>query len=496
MKKTLAIVGALLALLSSCNKADMPQESPAKEEQEIKVNMQVNRVDAFGGTKATVKTKWTVGDVVFVFFQGTDFPGYMELKYGEGGWTGTLKNGLKAEDLGSSGHMQAVFFPYGSHAVPALDGDKIVFKVGEEDLDYTGYYLMDMSNIENTYTFDGETLEGELEMAASDTFWVHFDVTGYDPAHKYVLYQANLRPVRFNYSPFSTHGESGGEFGTAISGYIDQTNGIVSFSGSMGLIFGDPEEKEWRFTILDETACIAYTRDAGKWTVGASTYIGLGNLTNSELWTATPYVDLGLPSGLKWATFNLGATKPDECGDYYAWGEIAPKTDYSWATYKWMQEGQSDWKHITKYTFEDGKKEGIWYEGDNFIGDGKKGLKECGNADDAAYAALGGKFRLPTGDEWAELVSSCTWTWKTTADGYARNGYLVTGPNNRTIFLPAAGIRFGTSLNLAGSDGGYWSSSLSEYSSDYARDVLFDSEGVGSSGDRRYYGFSVRPVSE
>ena len=249
-----------------------------------------------------MKTKWTVGDVVFVFFQGTDFPGYMELKYGEGGWTGTLKNGLKAEDLGSSGHMQAVFFPYGSHAVPALDGDKIVFKVGEEDLDYTGYYLMDMSNIENTYTFDGETLEGELEMAASDTFWVHFDVTGYDPAHKYVLYQANLRPVRFNYSPFNTHGESGGEFGTAISGYIDQTNGIVSFSGSMGLIFGDPEEKEWRFSILDETACIAYTRDAGKRTVGASTYIGLGDLTNSELWTATPYVDLGLPSGLKWAT--------------------------------------------------------------------------------------------------------------------------------------------------------------------------------------------------
>ena len=85
---------------------------------------------------------------------------------------------------------------------------------------------------------------------------------------------------------------------------------------------------------------------------------------------------------------------------------------------------------------------------------------------------------------------------KDVADGYARNGYLVTGPNNRTIFLPAAGIRFGTSLNLAGSDGGYWSSSLSEYSSDYARDVLFDSEGVGSSGDRRYYGFSVRPVSE
>jgi len=473
MKKTLAIAGALLALLSSCNKADMPQESPAKEEQEIKVNMQVNRVDAFGGTKATVKTKWTVGDVVFVFFQGTDFPGYMELKYGEGGWTGTLKNGLKAEDLGSSGHMQAVFFPYGSHAVPALDGDKIVFKVGEEDLDYTGYYLMDMSNIENTYTFDGETLEGELEMAASDTFWVHFDVTGYDPAHKYVLYQANLRPVRFRYSPFNTHGESGGEFGTAISGYIDQTNGIVSFSGSMGLIFGDPEEKEWRFTILDETACIAYTRDAGKRTVGASTYIGLGNLTNSELWTATPYVDLGLPSGLKWATCNLGAISADGYGSYYAWGETAPKTDYSWSTYfDTTDEGST----FTKYATD------------------KKTVLDP--EDDAAQAILGGKFRMPTEGEWQELMDNCTWTWKTTADGYATNGYLVTGPNGKTIFLPAAGDRVGTGLYYDGSDGYYWSSSLGGSNSDYARRVYFVSGGVTRDSDLRNFGFSVRPVCD
>lgn len=219
------------------------------------------------------------------------------------------------------------------------------------------------------------------------------------------------------------------------------------------------------------------------------------NVSKLQLLADVQFVDLGLPSGLKWARWNLGATSPEEYGNYYAWGETASKTDYSWATYKWMQEGQSDWKHITKYTFEDGEKEGIWYESDTFIGDGKKSLQDYDNADDAAYAALGGKFRMPTEADWQELYNNCTWTWMTTADGYASNGRLVTASNGNTIFLPAAGYRLGTAGPQSVTAGYYWSSTLSKYS-ETARYVFFNSEKIIVEGNMRELGFSLRPVCD
>ena len=201
------------------------------------------------------------------------------------------------------------------------------------------------------------------------------------------------------------------------------------------------------------------------------------------------YVDLGLPSGIKWATKNLGASKPSDYGDYYAWGETEPKTEYTWATYKWMQTGQSDWKHITKYTFADGKTEGIWYAPDGtFIGDGKTTLEA---ADDAATQKLGSPWRMPTDDEIKELLDNCTWTW-TTQDG--KNGYEVKGTNGNSIFVPAAGIREGSELDGDGSLGGYWSSSLGSAYGFNAHILYFGSGERGWGDSSRYLGFTVRPV--
>ena len=214
-----------------------------------------------------------------------------------------------------------------------------------------------------------------------------------------------------------------------------------------------------------------------------------GNIGGGDTPSTMEYVDLGLPSGLKWAKCNLGASKPSDYGDYYAWGETEPKTEYTWATYKWMQTGQSDWKHITKYTFPDGKTEGIWYAPDGtFIGDGKTTLEA---ADDAATAKLGLPWRMPTSDEIMELLDNCTWTW-TTQDGI--NGYEVKGPNGNSIFLPAAGYRHSSELDDAGSWGDYWSSSLSTAYSHDARYLYFDSGEHDWSSRYRYYGFGVRPV--
>ena len=204
------------------------------------------------------------------------------------------------------------------------------------------------------------------------------------------------------------------------------------------------------------------------------------------------YVDLGLPSGIKWAKRNLGASKPSDYGDYYAWGETEPKAEYTWATYKWMQAGQSDWKHITKYTVADGQTEGIWYDaGGTFIGDNKTTLEA---ADDAATRKLGSPWRMPTLVEIRELLdaNNCTWTW-TTQDG--KNGYEVKSKTNgNSIFLPAAGYRLGSVLDNAGSEGRYWSGSLSTAYSDNARYLYFASGVHDCYSNYRYYGFSVRPV--
>ena len=188
------------------------------------------------------------------------------------------------------------------------------------------------------------------------------------------------------------------------------------------------------------------------------------------------YVDLGL--SVKWATCNVGANKPEECGDYFAWGETQPKSTYSWSTYKWCR-GSYDTQ--TKYCTRS-----IHGTVDN------KTTLEA--ADDAARANWGGSWRMPTDAELTELREQCTWTWTSQNGVY---GYKVTskksGYTNKSIFLPAAGYRNNSDLPAAGYDGYYWSSSLNTDSPNSAYGLYFDSLDVRR-WYNRYYGFSVRPV--
>ena len=201
------------------------------------------------------------------------------------------------------------------------------------------------------------------------------------------------------------------------------------------------------------------------------------------------YVDLGLPSGTKWATYNVGAGSPEDYGDYFAWGETEPKDYYYWDSYKWMTDGMSSWDGVNKYTSADWQTSGVWYdEYGEFIGDGKTTLDL---EDDAANANWGSDWRMPTKAEQNELRTKCTWTWSM-KNGI--KGYTVTGPNGNSIFLPAAGDRYDSDLGGAGSDGYYWSSSLYTYYSNRAYDLYFSSGIVDLGGSYRYGGRSVRPV--
>lgn len=176
-------------------------------------------------------------------------------------------------------------------------------------------------------------------------------------------------------------------------------------------------------------------------------------------------VDLGL--SVKWAACNLGATKPEGFGNYYAWGETKTKSSYdgdnSENSYDLRRRGVIDGRGnlTTKY--------------------------------DAARATWGGKWRMPTEDEFDELLDRCTWTW-TEQKGVC--GYKVVGPSGRSIFLPAAGLRYGTSSIFVGSNGLYWSSTAYESSSLDAYNLYFDSGSKSTGYNYRRNGRSVRPVSE
>ncbi|MBQ5881493.1 MAG: PEGA domain-containing protein, partial [Bacteroidales bacterium] len=173
------------------------------------------------------------------------------------------------------------------------------------------------------------------------------------------------------------------------------------------------------------------------------------------------YVDLGLPSGLKWATCNVGADSPEEYGDYYAWGEIETKSEYTEDNSKTRGKSISDISGNAMY--------------------------------DVACAKWGGSWRLPTKEEFNELRQKCKWQW-TTQNG--KRGCKVTGPNGNSIFLPVAGYRRWSSLYYAGEDGCYWSSTPGESNDSRAYYLSFVSSGHDLCWYNRYFGQSVRPVSK
>lgn len=200
-----------------------------------------------------------------------------------------------------------------------------------------------------------------------------------------------------------------------------------------------------------------------------------GNPDTPGMENGHEYVDLGL--SVKWATCNVGAITPEEYGDYFAWGETEPKTDYGWETYKYGTASNQ----LTKYC--------------NYSSYGKDGFTDSKTVldpeDDAAAVNWGGAWRMPRYEEMDELIDNCTWTW-TTQNGV--NGRKVTGPNGNSIFLPAAGVMGNSDLYYAGSLGYYWSSSLLTGSPNLAYYVYFNSDDVGRDRSNRYYGRSVRPV--
>ena len=289
---------------------------------------------------------------------------------------------------------------------------------------------------------------------------VKFDVTTPTSAPTSILGMNNRVTVSFADNSF---------------GYSQDGEGAITLSAGSG--------ERWAILLPQgavDDAVVQFDNYLGVGTCGTIPAIAENDyLTEGIEVTITPfYVDLGLPSGLLWATRNVGADTPEGYGNYFAWGETTTKDTYNWTTYQYCNGSLTT---LTKYC------QNSEYGLNGFTDD----LTTLEASDDAAAANWGNGWRMPTKAEWQELLNNTTKTW-TQQNGV--NGFLYTATNGKSLFLPAAGFRVVNSFNSVGSYGHYWSSSLdTDYPHD-ARYCYFNSSNSTVNTYYRYHGRSVRAV--
>ncbi|MBR6279123.1 MAG: InlB B-repeat-containing protein [Bacteroidales bacterium] len=211
------------------------------------------------------------------------------------------------------------------------------------------------------------------------------------------------------------------------------------------------------------------------------------DITLKAAWLEIISVDLGLQSGLLWTTCNIGASKPEEYGDYYAWGETEAKENYYWNTYRYGSAENALTKYCSKENYGN-----------------KDNLTELEAGDDVATVKLGSDYRMPTKEDWEELFND-SYTYNVWTDNY--NGTNVVGRivykkkdggsyalEDTHIFLPAAGSRNGSGVDGVGYYGYYWSSSLDTDNPNFAFFCYFNSGGSDWNSKFRCDGLSVRAV--
>lgn len=194
------------------------------------------------------------------------------------------------------------------------------------------------------------------------------------------------------------------------------------------------------------------------------------------------WVDLGLPSGLLWAEYNVGANAPEEFGDYFSWGESQPKINYNGSTYRYgTVDGDGVLVTLTKYNTST----------DFGLVDSLITLQP---SDDAASVLLGNGARTPTKEEWQELLDNTTAEYATINNV---NGCKFTAVNGKSIFLPNADYHSGSVYSSTGNDYGfYWSASLNTDYPNHAWYFYFDYVNTIMNPSQRYLGYSVRAVRD
>lgn len=517
MRKALMILLTTAALVS-CDKGvmDNPTEESPSLETEITFNLTAHHPD--GAATKAVKTGWEAGDVIFVFFNNVAAPKYLKMSYDGSVWSNTQMNGTVEGTLGlaegSTGSMRAVYLPFGNALTVGAEGTSFTFS----ETTYS-YYLTGTLGYAVT---DGE-VSGAFDMYIPEGYVQFFlDDADASEATEIELREPHLTPQGIaSISADGTITHTSMAHGAPLKGYV-YDKAVKETGESKGYLFSGilstdarNTPADYRFTLVSGGWQGLYYQKAflGKtWYRSAAEGRALKMPALSN-WLPLPDnqpIDLGIDVDGKriyWGSCNVGATKPEDGGDYFAWGETAPyypeghaqdnpcsvwatgKSGYDWDSYSWGFDGPVHFM-LTKYC-----PSGM---ADYWVGEGVPDnlldLADGDYVDDAARQILGGGWRIPTREEWAALVELCDWTY-INWEGMA--GCQVAGPGGENIFLPAAGYRKDAGIDDTVSYGCYWSSSIKADAPSDAWYMFFKEDHFkGEFASARYYGHSVRPVTE
>ena len=477
MKKALLMVCAALVAFVSC-------ENQPLDLDRVPVTFHLHATLPDGVETKAVKADWEDGDIIFVVFSGVKSPYFLKMTYDKGTW---VEKQMCAENErvlplseGDAGTMTAIFQPFARDYTYLYDAEG-PFVFSEI---FMSYYL----TAQLPYTVvDGE-VSGSFDMKIPDGF-VQFYIEADDAEEgKAILWEPHLIPCTVT--------------GVAEDGVrvydikLDKGEPVPGFAYKGGYLFSgmlDPEAQ-------DNPVTYSFTRFMGSGNVETATTVTphtmkpsgktgrAANITGLA-WSEQDVreaVDLGLPSGNKWANVNLGAALPTDAGAYYAWGELSPKVTYSWKNYKW---GGTSRSRVSKYCHTEWASR---WDGGGF----PDNITVLEQADDAAIACWGNSWQTPSKKDFEELIEVCTWTWQDSYAGTKVNGFLVEN-NGASIFLPAAGYvnNFG-SPTTGNYYGYYWSTSIGSEPADGYLLVFSYGEEKGEMEDsvERYWGSPIRPV--
>ena len=489
MKKVFSVLAAaaVAALgILSCSKEQMAETTPSEEG--IQLNITVGQLDgtADPDTKA-VKTGWASGDRINIWYdenisQNPD----LVIAYDGSKWAVDHSASVSGKMPAASGTLTAMYvngalsdFSYaGEEGTCRFSAPRFSSVVDGANRPAR---MPLISYVDRTdYSFASDILTSNLTDWLFRGANVQVVISGLAAGDEWVLSCDKFRtPSSFNLISNSPVARVMVNTGSAYGNYAianknaDGSAFMYSYSGT---------DTDFTFTLFN-----ARTGEKLAYSVSGKSLDATGYKLNAIKIPFSKFsdhraVDLGL--SVKWASMNIGATKPEDYGWYFAWGETSEKSNYSWfneGDYKWGIYDSSAWPiyGMTKYTASV---------------KGGDGLKTLQPDDDPATVNWGTKWRTPTIDEIEELLNknNCEWTWDATKKGYAVKG-LKTG---NTIFLPAAGYRNGSNLRDAGTYGLYWSSSVYESYPGHAYEFCFHSDDHDGYDGYRCYGLSVRAVTE
>ena len=461
MKKTFLLI-CLAAGLLSCTKELTPQEeTPAG----VPMNFEIN----IAGTKAG-KTAWAKNDVVHVFFNGLGEK-YLKLTYNGSSWDNSSEGGTLVDtDFATLGNntLTAVHIPVPVNVFPGKTMGDFYISYEDDAAPFT-YYFFDA---QKAYSVDGTTVTASISLRKPEGF-VLFHIPDIEvSAYRFrspqmwaggcsaVSAEGRVRTIYSENPNVTIRGIAEGDGGT-FAGWVDTENAL-----------------DYTFTLEGPTNTYTYTCSDKQFEEGK--LYNFPVLTNTN-WTVTTtthqYVDLGLPSGRLWATMNVGASTPEDYGDYFAWAETAPKETYTWNNLQYRKSNGT----YQKYTGSD--------------------YSYLQAEDDAAQVNWGGDWRTPTKEDWEELFSHYFPIPVSSSDGNAAEGILLIRSYldmSKSLFLPANGVKNDMGHEGLGTNGYYWSSTLNTNTPGQAYQFTY-SNNSGSILARpesrsRYLGSAVRPV--